>query len=106
MIGMFDRDTINDHEDKFKHGKLPLRDFKVDKREIQFTDVDCAAQQLEQVAEDDDFDEILQEILEEERQRKAAEEAASGGSKKGGGKKGKGKKGKKKKKSSFTSDEL
>ena len=34
MIGKFDKESIEEHEDKFKNGKLSLREAKVDKREI------------------------------------------------------------------------
>ena len=112
MIGKFDRESIIDHEDRFKNGKLSLRNLKVDQREVKFSSTDCAAQVAADTIEDDeDFQEILAEILAEEKARKEAEEAASGdssGKKKGkkgkkGGKKGGGKG---KKKSNFESDEL
>lgn len=34
MIGKFDRESIEDHEDRFKNGKLASRDAKVDKKQI------------------------------------------------------------------------
>ena len=74
MIGKFDRDSIEDHEERFKNGKLPLREAKVAKQNLQFTEIDCQAQVLEAASDDDDdFDEILQEILAEERARRQAE---------------------------------
>ena len=98
MIGKFDKEVVLTHEDKFKNGKLPLQEVKVDKREFIIADIDCPNQQLDEVvSDDDDFDEILAEILAEEKARKEAEEAENGSSKKSGGKK-KGKKGKGKKK--------
>ena len=103
MIGKFDQESIEEHEDKFKNGKLSLRDAKVDKRELQFSEIDCKAQVLDEVTEDDDdFDEILAEILAEEKARKEAEDPDSGKSKKKKNKKKKGKKGKK----SDVNDEL
>ena len=30
MIGKFDKESIMDHEDRFKNGKLAYRDLKVD----------------------------------------------------------------------------
>jgi len=75
MIGKFDEESIEEHEDKFKNGKMALSDVKVDKRELQFTDIDCAAQVLEQMDEDDDdVAEFLAEIRAEEEARKAAED--------------------------------
>ena len=92
MIGKFDKDSIKENDDKFKNGKIPMQEVKVEKRDVKFTDIDCPAQQLGAVDDaDDDFDEILAEILAEEKARKEAEEAESGGSKK----KKKGKKNKK-----------
>ena len=41
MIGKFDEESIADHEEKFKLGKLALRDAKVDKHELQFSEIDC-----------------------------------------------------------------
>lgn len=109
MIGKFDKESIEEHEEKFKNGRLPLQDIKVDKRELEFSEIDCQAQFLSEVVdEDDDFEEILAEILAEEKARRDAEEAESGSSpKKSGGKKkkGKGKKAKKGKKN-FESEDL
>ena len=96
MIGKFDRESIEDHEEKFKNNKMSLREANVDKREMKFTEVDCQAQLLAEVSDDDeDFNEILAEILAEEKARKEAEEAESGSKKpKKGKKKPKKKKGK------------
>jgi len=109
MIGKFDKESIEEHEEKFKNGRLPLQDIRVDKRELEFSEIDCQAQFLSEVVdEDDDFEEILAEILAEEKARRDAEEAESGSSpKKSGGKKkkGKGKKAKKGKKN-FESEDL
>ena len=43
MIGKFDADTVLDHEERFKNGRLPLIDTKVPKRDIVFDEIDCAA---------------------------------------------------------------
>ena len=51
MIGKFDQESIAEHEEKFKNGKLPLSDVKVDKRELEFSEVDCQGQFLEEVNE-------------------------------------------------------
>ena len=86
---------------------MSMRDVKVAKQELMFTEVDCQKLFLqESVPEEDDYgDEILAEILEEEKARKAAREEEEGGSTKKGGKK-KGKKGKKKKGKKDVNDEL
>jgi hypothetical protein len=79
MIGKFDADTVADHEDRFKNGKLSLIDAKQDKKAIVFEDIDCAALVEETGLDaDDDFDEILAEILAEEEERKRLEEEESG----------------------------
>ena len=41
MIGKFDQESIQEHEEKFKKGQLSMRDIKVEKRDVQFTEVDC-----------------------------------------------------------------
>jgi len=43
MIGKFDAESIEEHEEKFKNGKLSLSDVLVDKRELQFSELDCHA---------------------------------------------------------------
>ena len=50
-------------------GKLAMRDVKVAKKELMFSEIDCQKLFLEEQAPaDDDYgDEILAEILEEER---------------------------------------
>ena len=69
MIGKFDQESIQEHENKFMKGKLAMRDVKVAKKELMFSEIDCQKLFLEeQVPQDDDYgDEILAEILEEER---------------------------------------
>ena len=75
LIGKFDKDSISEHEGKFKDGKLPLQDAKVPQKEMILSDItDCPSYVLETVEDDDDFDEILAEILAEEEARKAAED--------------------------------
>jgi hypothetical protein len=54
MIGKFDEESIADHEERFKTGKLALHDVKVDRRELRFSSVDCAAQQMDASTQDDD----------------------------------------------------
>lgn len=100
-IGMFTKEMIEDHEERFKKGSLSLQDAKVDRKEINFADKGaCENLQLDSAdgdALDDDFDEIMAEIAAEEQARKA-EQAGGAKSKKKQKKKGK-KKGKKGKKS-------
>ena len=81
MIGKFDQESIEEHENKFKKGQLAMRDVKVAKKELMFSEIDCQKLFLEeQVPDADDYgDEILAEILEEERARKAAQEEEEGG---------------------------
>ena len=75
MIGKFDEEVILNHEEEFKHGRIALRDAKVDAREIKFSGKDCPNMQLEPATqEDDDFYDTLAEILAEEKAKKEAEE--------------------------------
>lgn len=100
MIGKFDKDTILEHERRFKHAKVPVKDIKVDPNEVIFRDIDCAAQTLDSPAEDDeDIQEFLAEVRAEEKARKDATERSNQpqGKKKGKKGKAKGKKGGKKK---------
>ena len=111
MIGKFDAETVRDHEDRFKNGKLPLVDAKVAKKDIVIDELDCAALvQDVGMDDDDDFDEILAEILAEEAERKRLEEGDSDSDDeketKKKKKKGDGKKKKKKSKGSSKKDEL
>ena len=67
LIGKFDKDTIMEHENKFKDGKLGLVDAKVPLKDMLLSDItDCPSFVLETVEEDEDFDEILAEIIAEE----------------------------------------
>ncbi len=93
MIGKFDYKSISEQSDKFMQGKLPVFNPKVDKRDIVIQDVDCAALQQAQDA-DDGFDDILAEILAEEQAAKQKSEEDDYKSKQA--KKKKNKKGKKK----------
>ena len=104
MIGKFDGETIESHEESFKSGKLNLRDVKVDKRELMFSEIDCQAQVLESVSDDDeDIAEFLRELEEERRAREQMEaDDDDKKKKKKDKKKKKGKKGKK----SEVNDEL
>ena len=104
LIGKFDKDSLIEHETKFKEGKLPLQTVKVPLSDMKLSDItDCSADQLA-VDEDESIDDILAEILAEEEAKKAEEKEESGY----GGKKKKAKKGKKgkKKKGSDQRDEL
>lgn len=92
MIGKFDYKSIMEQSDKFMQGKLPVFKPKVDKRDIVIQDVNCAALQLAQDA-DDGFDDILAEILAEEE---AAKQTQQDDYKSKQAKKKKAKKGKKK----------
>ena len=75
MIGKFDAETVHDHEERFKNGKLSLVSAKVEKRDMVFDEIDCAALvQDSGMDADDDFDEILAEILAEEKERKRLEQ--------------------------------
>ena len=107
MIGKFDADTVLSHEDRFKNGRISLIDAKVPKREIVFDEIDCAALvQENQIEADDDFDEILAEILAEEQERKRLEEGDDDSDDEGTKKKKKKSSKKKKKKGSSKKDEL
>ena len=105
LIGKFDKDSLVEHEVKFKEGKLPLQAAKLPLAEMVLSDItDCAADQLV-VDDDESIDDILAEILAEEEAKKAENDDDSGyGGKKKKGKKAKGKG--KKKKSSDQRDEL
>ena len=76
-IGMFTKEMIADHEERFKKGSLSFMDAKVDRSEIKFADNGvCAEMQLDTASDsalDDDFDEIMAEIAAEEQARKEAE---------------------------------
>ena len=107
LIGKFDKETLMEHEQKFKDGKLPLQDAKIPQNEMKLSDItDCASYVLETVADDEDFDEILAEILAEEEARKkeADDDVGYGGKKQK--KKKQAKKGKKKKANKEQRDEL
>ena len=108
MIGKFDAETVFNHEERFKNGKLPLIDARVAKRDIVFDELDCAALVQEQGMDDDeDFDEILAEILAEEQERRRLEEGEDSDDDDEPKKKKKSKNKKKKKKSSSSKrDEL
>ena len=104
MIGKFDSQTVEEHESRFKNGKMPLSDAKVSKKDIVFDEIDCASlAQDTGLEKDEDFDEILAEILAEEEERRRQQEEEEGTTtkkKKAGGKK------KKKKAASAKRDEL
>ena len=88
MIGAFNKESIDEHEEKFKNGKLALKEAKVDKREMKFTEVDCQAQLLNVVEEDPDFENDLKEIMEEDRKRREEMKVVKKKATKKGGKKG------------------
>lgn len=76
MIGMFAKDTIHDHEQRFLKGKLPtwqprkaLADMNIDET------VDCSKPPEEANAEDEElYAEIMREMKEEEAEKRAEEE--------------------------------
>lgn len=75
LIGNFNKESLQEHETKFKDGKLGLQDAKVKPKEMVMSDItDCPSHVLEAVEDDEDFDEILAEIIAEEAARKAAVE--------------------------------
>lgn len=110
LIGKFDKETIQKHEQKFVSGKLPTFEMKTKASDIMIQDLNCPNIHPEITMDDESGssgldkeveDEILQEILreEQERMRKKVEERGDGkrgSSKKSGEKKGKKKKGTKK----------
>ena len=104
LIGKFDKDSLMEHEVKFKEGKLPLQTAKVSLADMVLSDItDCTTDQL--AADDEEsIDDILAEILAEEEAKKADKEDSGYGGKKKKAKKGKGKG--KKKKGSDKRDEL
>ena len=105
LIGKFDKDSLMEHEVKFKEGKLPLQIAKVPLADMVLSDItDCAADQLVVDDEEESIDDILAEILAEEEAKKAEKEDSGYGGKKKKAKKGKGKG--KKKKGSDKRDEL
>ena len=76
-----------------------MRDIKVERHDVQFKDIDCRNPPLilEAKDNDEDFNEMLDEILEEEHTKKAAQEEEDDDENSKKGSKKKGKKGKKKK---------
>jgi len=96
LIGKFDKETIQRHEQRFVKGQLPT--FAMKNKHIQIRDIDCPnVQPLVEAPETEDKgleDEILQEILkeDEERRRRIAEEEAEFKKKRKGAKKKKSKK--------------
>lgn len=78
-------------------GKLPTVDSGTSKNKLKIYDVDCSAAVLESANPDDDFDEILAEILAEEEEARKSKEAEDDEKKRKKQKKQK-KKGKKSKK--------
>jgi hypothetical protein len=104
MIGTFDKQTIEEHQDRFLKGKLATVDTPTRTNAMTIKAVDCAAQQADATSsKDKDFDdEILKEILAEQKEKEEAAKKEEKKEKKT--KKGKGKK--KKKKKSAKKDEL
>lgn len=96
LIGTFDEDTLKSHQDKLLTGRLPIFETLVPQSELTLEDIDCKSIQMEQEAQDDDFDEILAEILAEEaaRNEERNKEEATQTKKTKKGKKKKGKKAK------------
>eukprot|EP00347_Sterkiella_histriomuscorum_P011459 403372372 len=76
LIGKFDKETIQKHEQKFVNGKLATFPMKTKSTDLQFQDLDCPNIQLELGLQEETVegnseldDEILKEILEEEKER-------------------------------------
>lgn len=69
MIGKFTKSQISDYEDRFVRGKLPTVKTPTEKDEILLEEKDCQAHAFDANEEDDDFDDILAEILAEEKER-------------------------------------
>lgn len=42
LIGKFDKETIQKHEQKFANGKLPTFEMKTKSTDIEIKDIDCA----------------------------------------------------------------
>jgi hypothetical protein len=81
LIGKFDKETIQKHEQRFASGKLPTFAMKTRAGQIEIRDLDCPNIQpeLELGESDSEFeDEILKEILreDEERRKRVAQEEA------------------------------
>ena len=96
LIGMFNFDTISDHETKFMKGKLAT--WTPEKKHTEFTleDVDCSKPLDISSAEDSSLDdEIMKEILEEEAAKAKEQEQENTKRKNVMGAKKKKKKGKK-----------
>jgi hypothetical protein len=82
LIGKFDRQTIQKHEQKFVAGKLPTFQMKTRAGDIEIKELDCPnimmPPQMDLEDDKEAEDEILKEILredEERRKRQAKEEA-------------------------------
>lgn len=75
MIGKFDEETIKSHQDKFLLGKLVSQETETTPEQMKIFDVNCSKSVLESANPDDDFDEILAEILAEEEAARNAKEA-------------------------------
>ena len=103
---IFEQEEILETEAKFKKGKMPMRDIKVEKHDVLFKDIDCNKKSKEPQAEDEDVGLTLDEILAEEQELKAAQDEGENADKSKKGSKKKGKKGKKKKGKKVVNDEL
>lgn len=74
-IGKFNKAEVGEYEHRFVRGKLSTRATQTPQEDLQFTIKDCAAPAFKANEGDDDFDEILAEILAEEEEKKAGEES-------------------------------
>jgi hypothetical protein len=74
LIGKFDKETILKHQDKFVTGKLPTFPMKTKANDIEIKDIECPLVMpeviIEESADKDIEDEILQEILREDEERR------------------------------------
>ena len=65
-IGKFEKVEIGEYEHKFVRGRLSMKDTATPQEDLQYVQKDCAAPAFDGNEGDDDFDEILAEILAEE----------------------------------------
>ena len=97
LIGKFDLETIQEHQDRFMKGKLPTWVSKTKASAMKMEEKDCTTS----LHDDDDMsekdaksmeEEILREIMEEQAEREKKQKEDTKKSKKAGSKKGKNKK--------------
>ena len=98
MIGKFDKETIQDHVDRYLRGKLAIWSPKQGPDAFYIEEKDCKGGSIEEMSEADRLleEEIMREIMEEQAAKDAEAKAAEESSKKKKKGKKKGKKGSKK----------